>query len=352
MPKKKEKMANIEFIRAVCSIGILVYHYSGHVKSGFKLFRFYANGNWGGTVVALFFIMSGAMLYLNNREIPSLKTFYYKRFKSVYPAFYIAFLTFFLYNVLKSKSFFYKTDCSPFTLILSVLGVDGYFNYAIPNYYLLGEWFLGALILLYALYPLLRYGIEKKTVATTAAVTALYAAVLLYNVFKADITNLFCCVISFYIGMLLFKYPKVLKSFPCFLISSAVLLFLCLYKLPFKFGFPLRSLTDHIMGFCFFTALFWIGDFVTKVGWIKTVFEKLGALSYPIFLLQHRVINGVLRIYNPTGVKDYALVLLIILAITLAGAWLLNFVTKKLLKSEAYRDFENMILKKRETQTD
>ena len=352
MAKQKQKMMNIEFIRAVCSLGILVYHYSGHAASEFKLMRFYANGKWGGAIVALFFIMSGSMLYLNNKEIPSLRTFYYKRFKSLYPAYYIAFLVFFLFNVFKAKHFFYKEDCSPFTLILTVLGLDGYLNYAIPNYYLLGEWFLGAIVLLYALYPLVRYGIEKKTVKTTVIVTFLYLGVLLYNVFEADLTNLFCCLISFYIGMLLFKYPKVIKSFPVFLASAAVLFFLWFYELPFDLTFPWRSLIDHIMGFCLYITLLWAGELIMKQKILCKIFAWLGALSYPIFLLHHRIINAVLRIYNPIGVKDYLLTLAVILAITLVSSALLNFIVKRLFKSEAYRDFENMILKKPKEKTE
>lgn len=39
-------------------------------------------------------------------------------------------------------------------MLLSLLGMDGYFQYRGPNYYLIGEWFFGAIVFLYILYPL------------------------------------------------------------------------------------------------------------------------------------------------------------------------------------------------------
>lgn len=347
MAKTKQKMANIEFMRAVCSLVILVFHFSETVISYFKPLCTTANSNWGGTVVTLFFIMSGAMLYLNNSEIPSLKVFYYKRFKSVYPTFYLTYFFFFMLHVIDKRKFFFISEISPFTLIYTLLGIDGYVSsYGIRNYYIIGEWFLGALIILYFIYPALRYGIENKTVFTSVAVTVLYAGVLLSNVFENVMTNIFSCMFSFYMGMLLFKYRKILKSVPVFLTSSAVFIFLTLYKLPVGLTDQVRSLIDHISGLCFFIMLFWIGEFLTRPKPLRTLFEKLGAISFPIFLLQHRVILYVTGKYNPIGIKDYMLELIIILAVTLSGSWLSWYITRKALSSGWYKDFENMILKK------
>lgn len=348
MAEKKKRLSSIEFVRAVCAIGIVVFHLSCHVTGSFKLFFDYANGMWGDATVMLFFMMSGAMLYLNNKETPSLKVFYYKRAKSIYPAFYISYLVFFLWDVFKSGHFFFRPDVSPFTMLLTLFGLDGYLLYAIPNYYILGEWFLGALVLLYLVYPALANGISKRPKVTTFVVTLLYAWILIYNVFEIRLfRNFFSCLFSFYLGMLLFKHKKILENPVTFAVSSAVMLVLALVKLPFIADYPaLQNLTEHVMGLCMFISLMWIGEFLTRAKLLRVIFEKLGALSYPIFLVQHQIIMIVLTKYTPIGVKDYTAVLAVILAITLVSAAALKFMTDRFVKSDTFAALEGCILGK------
>lgn len=101
------RIYSFDFIRAVCALGIVVFHYSCQI--GDKLYRplfSFANGGWGEVFVGAFFLLSGAMLYYNHSEIKNLKAFYFKRFKSIFPMFYIAFLGFFIWSVISTKNFF------------------------------------------------------------------------------------------------------------------------------------------------------------------------------------------------------------------------------------------------------
>lgn len=348
MAEKKRRLSNVDFIRTVCALGIVVYHFSGKVDGEFKPLRMYANGNIGGMLIEVFFIISGAMLYLNNKEIPSLRVYFYKRFKSIYPSFYIAFFCFYIINVINYKKLFYH-DCSPFTLIFSVLGIDGYLLSYFPNYYLLGEWFLGAIIILYVLYPLLRYGIEKHTALTTLAVTAAYTGLIVHNIFQTSLKNILSCMMSFYIGMLLQKYEKILKSKISFAICGMVFLILAFYKLPFvkdAENVSFKNLMNHIMGLCLFTVLYHIGELLTKPRILAVFFEKAGALSYPVYLLHHRFIIIALSIYKPDGVSDYFVTLIPLLAVTLTASYLLKAVTQLILKSKPCKRLERAIIKK------
>lgn len=348
MPTTKEKKHNIEFIRAVCALGILIYHFSEHASSPLNFMKMYANGNISGALIDVFLIISGSMLYLNNSEISSLKEFYYKRFKSVYPSFYIAFGCFFLYYVIRFKKFFYL-DCSPFTLLLSVLGVDGYFMSYTPNYYILGEWFLGAIIILYLIYPILLYGIRKYPVATTVFVLSAYASIIFYNVFQTSLKNIFSCMMSFYVGMLLQKHEKLIKNRLVFAISAVICILLALYRLPFisnPENVSFKNVMNHLMGLLLFITLYHIGDFITRLGFIRKIFDFLGSLSYPVFLLHHQVILIAVGIYNPTAKVDYFVTLTAVISVTLVLSLALKTVTKLLLKSQPYKDFEALILKK------
>ena len=348
MPVKKERKSNIELMRAVCALGILIYHFSAHVNSPLHFMMMYANGNVSGALIDIFLIISGAMLYLNNTEITSLKEFYYKRFKSIYPAFYIAFGCFFLYRVIRFKKFFYL-DCSPFMLILSLLGVDGYFSSYAPNYYILGEWFLGAIIILYLVYPFLLYGIRKYPVVTTLLVLSAYAGILFYNVFQTSLKNIFSCMMSFYVGMLLQKHEKLIKNYLVFGISAVICIILAVYRLPFitnPENVSFKNVMNHLMGLCLFITLYHVGNFITRVRFIQKVTDFLGSLSYPVFLLHHQIILIAVGIYNPTATIDYFITLAAVTGVTLISSFALKTVTRLLLKSQPYRDFEALILKK------
>ena len=58
------------------------------------------------------------------------------------------------------------TTAPPLTFFLTIIGFDGFLLYAIPNFYLVGEWFLGFIITMYILFPFLRYLFLKKALLT------------------------------------------------------------------------------------------------------------------------------------------------------------------------------------------
>ena len=150
--KAKNKLLGIVFARACSSLGVLIYHYFGHSKSKYKILRKTANSTWGFIFSTTFFCISGSVLYYNYPKITSLKKFYYKRWKSIYPSYYISFLYFFLTTAFAAHKLFYRGSWTK--LLYTLIGLDGYLSYKIRTYFIVGEWFLGAIIILYVLYPL------------------------------------------------------------------------------------------------------------------------------------------------------------------------------------------------------
>ena len=62
----REKLNSIYFIKAICALGIIIFHFSCHAeKSEFLPFYTFANGDWGAVFVAVFFMVSGGILYYN-----------------------------------------------------------------------------------------------------------------------------------------------------------------------------------------------------------------------------------------------------------------------------------------------
>ena len=117
----------------------MIYHY--FCASNGKIYPLYktANSDYGFMYVTSFFCISGGVFYFNYSKILSIKSFYYKRWKSVLVPYYVCYFYFFLTNAFKSHMFFYKENL-PY-LFLTIIGLDGYPKYKIKTYYLVGEVF-------------------------------------------------------------------------------------------------------------------------------------------------------------------------------------------------------------------
>jgi peptidoglycan/LPS O-acetylase OafA/YrhL len=152
----------LDFIRAISILLIIIFHFNVHalqlkvsdsavfwIKSGFDHICLGVLG------ISLFIILSGASLMLSTKNKFDLKTFARKRFLSIYPLFWATYAAASLTLLLFQRGL--PSTPYPWTFFLTIIGFDGFLLYAIPNYYLLGEWFLGFIIIMYILFPLLRY---------------------------------------------------------------------------------------------------------------------------------------------------------------------------------------------------
>ena len=321
--RRRRRIDTVDFMRGVFAIGIVCYHFSCSSNSPFLLFYHYANGKWGDLMVTVFFVLSGGMLYRNYGQIgrDKLPEFYRKRFHSLYPMYYLAFLLFFIRNVAGAGRLFYGP--APWTLLLTLFGMDGYLVYAIPNYYIVGEWFFGAIVLMYLCYPLLVWGLKNHPGATVPLVAGLYGITLLVPFGKMiPFRNPFSCLLSFFFGIFLFRYPKLLRSKGVFLFSEILLLILLFLPLPLP-----ETILAHLSGFSAFLVLFRIGVVLTKNDRIRGASRWLGNLSYPMYLVQHVLVVWLLNKYNPTNPLLYLLMMVFAVLVTILGAMLLVLLT-------------------------
>lgn len=333
--ENKKHFNQIDFIRTICCIGIIFYHFSCHTASSFKPLYETVNSNIGGVIVTVFFIVSGFVLYHNNQEIKSLKEFYYKRFKSIFPSFYICWFIFYLINVIKVRTPFYAGNL--LKLLLTLIGQDGYTLQRIVNYYTVGEWFLGALIIVYALYPLLLKVFKKNDVLTLLVLIVLTALVYILNipVISPGFPGICESCLKFYTGMMIYKYSSVLNDKKTIIAS---ILFFVLYSF-IKISI-LNTMLDMIYGLVAFILLFKIGDRINN-----KYINKISSISYQVFLFQQQIIINILSIYNPTNILNALLVLLICIIVTLLCAWLLKKLVNRVYKTKLYIKFEKAMLK-------
>lgn len=306
--EKKNRIVEVDFVRVICAIGIIVYHFYCHSSCNDKLFYLFENGLWGNVIVSIFFALSGGVLYLNNVEVSDYALFYKKRWRSIFPDFYIVFLAFYLLNVIKYRTLFYGEK--PITLLLSVIGMDGYLLEYIPNYYIVGEWFLGALIIMYSLYPILSKLIKKKPIITLFVLLLLFISI--NNVdFLSDeqkFRSIFSCLISFYMGMIGAKYYKRLQSINLFWGMLVLIFLFVMVDLPFS-----NYVSEHLLAGVLLIVLLRIGR-MRFCGVISKKIMCVGELTYVVFLIQHKFINIALKIKNPDTILGSTIVLALVVA--------------------------------------
>ena len=149
--------------------------YSFHLLNKLEV-RYYI---WGAVGVYLFYMISGNGLYSKYGNEIDYKKFFKNRFFRIYPSFWLCYSLVFLFNFWSNKSF-PEIPCQRF--LLTILGMDGYFSYRVPTFYLIGEWFLGSIILLYLLFPLVRLCVNKNLQLTIAILFG-FVCLIFYNNF-------------------------------------------------------------------------------------------------------------------------------------------------------------------------
>lgn len=316
-----------DFIKAIAAIGIVCFHFGCHALNLSWLVNLPNHrGDWGGVFVVVFFAVSGSLLYLHHSKIDSLWRFYKRRWLAIFPAFYVAYLLVFL-----ERPMIYNGAITvPHPLkyyLFTLVGMDGYmFAWTQPfNYYILGEWFLGAIILAYLIYPGLIYLLGKNELITTTIVTALFLLTYSWNMLNQDpLRNIFSVIFCFYIGILTMKHRLFMKK-NLFLISSLLLILFLFMPLDRE-----RVITEQIIGLLLFLVLFTLGSKVMNIKGLNRVITWLSGISYEIFLLQHVVILYMLNIWNPSNPWLALGLLALTLFRIIVGAFILHLVVKRI----------------------
>lgn len=299
---KKERIDNFEFIRSVTAWIIVIYHFAGICVStpqyaNFPFLYTHANGVWGeNTSVNIFFMLSGASLFYNHSKLDfkSLKKYYFDRFKGIFPMFYILWFLLYYDKVVSKGTIFYNG--SPKSMILTLFGMDGYLNYRYPrNYYFIGEWFLGALVCIYLLYPLLAWCMKHCKIFVTVVLTGLTFAMMWlqpYFLIQKE-RNLIVCMWAFWLGMLFIEHRNQLTKMWITLLFGALALLFIFVKVPID-----PFICAQFISIGLFLIFYQIGGCLMRFAAAKTFFTYTARISYAIFLLQHVVMGQILGIFS------------------------------------------------------
>ena len=340
--ERPQKLTSLQFIRIVCAVGIILYHVSVHTEAeAQKYFINYANGGYGELFVGIFLLMSGGVLYYNYKEIPSLKGFYYKRWKSIFPTFYVIWFYYYLDSAISYRSVFYKGIPAMF---FTVFGMDGYFAYRFDTYYKVGEWFLGALVFMYALYPLFAKIVNKFKYWFLLILVPLWIWQVNTDIFIIPPTiNLIYISLVFVTGMLIFKYRLFnnvyIKS--ASVITSAILLFV-----------PLNInvlYTNYLTLISLFFTVYFIGEYVVKVKIFEKVTGFLGDLTFPVYLLQNTTVLMILHYIQPDSAVKFTAVSVVALAVCVLHSWYVKAIVKALTNTKWFKKLDEFFLNNKQS---
>lgn len=287
----KEHKKNLDLIRCIGTILIVVYHYNCTLMENGETDIWHAGFSWGGYSlgaigVVIFFMLSGLVLTYNYgpREgyVFDWKKFIIKRLYKMFLLYWVLyFVTYIIYAVRAHNLLFYGG--SPISILFSFFQLDFFDEIIYPKfgatYWLVGEWFSTVIIILYIFFPFLRYLYIHFSKLTTAVLFLIFVAnnyvhFLTFGNGYFSITN---GLFAFWLGMLFQKleYTNKVRN-----IAFSIILLMLFLKITVIFNveyFPV-----FIFSVAFFTVLY---GFSFK----SIIIDKISKISYEIYLLHHRV---------------------------------------------------------------
>lgn len=296
---KTERVKQLDFVRSISCIMILFTHFNAVIAGydgGSFLYPqntpvpiYYGDIYLGNLGVSLFFILTGSSLYCSyKKNKPHLLQFYKKRFFAIYPMYWVAYFCFFSFYLLRNKALPRGTVTH---FLINVFGFGGYcwsLSLCAGEYYYIGEWFLGCLLCIYLIFPLI-LNVYKRLKYMSFPLSVIVLLLLP----SRNINILFINRIpEILFGIIYIDYLSKVKS----RYSIVAILFALLL-------FSARSMLDPFLyavtvSMCLFFVFGIIGRVITASKSLYLLIRWFSSLSYPVFLIHHQIIRLVLDSFD------------------------------------------------------
>lgn len=307
----KQKKYQMDYIRVISMLVIIVYHFVttcysyGIQNKAVSVLMNFERVNYGEVATNMFFLLSGAGLLLSSQKDFSIQKYYKKRFWKTYPLFWICYLVIFCFHYYFTQNL---TAEPRWKLIFSVLGIDGWLKQYTGNYYLIGEWFLGALLIIYLFFPLFFY--LRKTYpggVLLGGSLILYIGAIVTDTGKYPIyMNLFVCTFNFVLGMyimqILEKSNKIVTMLSIFVIMA--------FGVKLGTEYVNETVKETIAAVCVFIILWNISSYLKRSRLLETAVSYISKYSYVIFLVHHYVLERMLYKFKGGVVSGFELLII------------------------------------------
>ena len=323
---KGKRSFALDLIRITAFFFVFFYHYnmalsSRQIGSPFFLVNAGKNFDFGQWGTILFVILSGftsVKSYQRSAEGSdkpfgrAMLLYYRKRVLAIVPMYIICYIVCSIFACLPLSMY----DAS---VVYSLLCLDGYLStFGVHTCYLIGEWFIGVILILYLLFPLI-YEAGKRKPGISLAVTLVLNvfAVILFWKMDAPDCRVLCFVFPFAYGAFLALHMKKISHLAGITMIAAAILFIIVpVPVNYRFLFP-------AFGVVSFLAIYYLGELLSKPGskaaeGIRLIISKASKYSFSMFLVHHYLMSLIIGNYvgNYLGRKEYVFYFLLILAAT------------------------------------
>lgn len=205
-----KRISSYDLIRVVAMLLVVWFHMNveliqAEITSPFLVTHAGRTLTLGQQGVVLFIMISGATQCISYEKQAALGRglgqYYKKRFLALMPAFYMAYFLGYVISRLSSVPFHIGRS-----FIWTVLGMDGYLIMkGIPTAYIVGEWFLGLIILLYMVFPLL-YKLIRKFPKSMLVILLVYCVMInqFYHIAGVPETDVLVRIVDFALGIYIY----------------------------------------------------------------------------------------------------------------------------------------------------
>ena len=163
---RQTRYVSVDIVKGIAMIMVILVHYGQNYSIGIAKVCWYLQMG-----CPMFFVASGfgIMCLVNNRYKGALTTknigqFYFSRFKSLAPGWYIAFIGIFLVNTillyLTGKTLSFGTNRGVLSILCNLIFLNGLLPFC-NNNVMLGGWYIGTTVILYLLTPLILLGLSR-----------------------------------------------------------------------------------------------------------------------------------------------------------------------------------------------
>ena len=316
---KRPRLFYLDLIRVVALVCILIIHFNATVTGYFTLpHKLFAStlpfgiylGDFGSS---LFFIVSGASLFYTAPESFSVPGFYKKRALAVYPMFWLAWaICFSLRFVLRPG---YYAGARTATLVLTVLGLD---NFAVAagwvgqDFACVGEWFLGSILFLYLLFPLL-LALCRRAPFVGMILTGAVGVVVHLTGWDAGLVAIH--LPEFYFGMLFVTLAKRGRLVSLAGAAAGLAVVWCA-------GVRDGKILCALFGAAAFVLLALVAGGV-RFAPVQRLCARIGTYSYAVFLVHHVLILRLAEGFDLSQLsrRDTALLFFAYLCLTWLASW-------------------------------
>lgn len=320
-----KRIKYFDLLRCVCFCFIVFYHMMVQLQieeiyPAEKVAPFFSNPNMHIATlgVAVFFMLSGAGLAYTTKDKFDIKKFYKSRFTKILIPFYLVTILCFFVEAIFQHSIFnvYQVPIPKWSIIYTVLGIDcwvgmhGYATFSLG----IGEWFLGVLIILYLLFPLLRFLMQKNRRIFFIVATSIYLIVICNYSFVIPMhENLLLKGYEFILGMLLGCYYNEFEAkWACVSVPIVVFFFTSSTALNWNY-----ALMITLLAVAFWVSFSYLEPVLQKSLHITKIIDIISKYSFEVFLVHHIVIYKMTPMAKPYITGKLSVVLLFIIQLLL-----------------------------------